>query len=546
MPCLTAEQLAQYRSAGTTPDEMSAIDRHLAECAACRQALDAAVKPAAAGAARHFTPDPEEPACLSDEILGRYVRGEADPSERALVEAHCETCALCRTDLEALKQLRDELENPGDHDPEPRSRWRDLRDAVRVNGLRGLWNALAAGGFLPQSLAARIIIALTAGVAAGWALGRAAAPLGAAGTAIVQLLTSVALPLIFFGLVRAILRLETGSAVGRRMIRILAVNASVAAGIGLVFAFALPAPPILSLPSERHAALSLPPVQHGLLEALRTISSGNILLLVGAAVAFGISLRVVRGEQREQGRDEYRSVVSAIETLFQCTLTVMRWVIMLAPLAVFALAAQLVGTQGIESFQTLGLFAAECLLALCCLLAFYLARIHRGSRTPLRQALRGMRSAVLTAFATASSAAAVPITYARARDVIGLSEEAAGLGILIGSVISRDATALFEVMGALFIAHVAGVHPDAVQVIVMVVMAIVASACAPGTPETGLITMTLIFTAIGAPQASAYIVLLLPLDWLIDRCRSAVNVVGHVTIACLLDGKNAPQTRDAA
>ncbi len=73
-------------------------------------------------------------------------------------------------------------------------------------------------------------------------------------------------------------------------------------------------------------------------------------------------------------------------------------------------------------------------------------------------------------------------------------------------------------------------------------MAVVASVGAPGIPEAGLVTMVLVFQTVGLP--TEYVALLLPIDWFLDRCRTMVNVMGDMSVACVLDGKvRSPPTR---
>jgi DAACS family dicarboxylate/amino acid:cation (Na+ or H+) symporter len=67
-----------------------------------------------------------------------------------------------------------------------------------------------------------------------------------------------------------------------------------------------------------------------------------------------------------------------------------------------------------------------------------------------------------------------------------------------------------------------------------VVTSVFASVGAAGIPEAGLVTMTLVFTAVGLPPS--YIGLLLTVDWFLDRCRTALNVMGDVNVSCILDG----------
>lgn len=58
---------------------------------------------------------------------------------------------------------------------------------------------------------------------------------------------------------------------------------------------------------------------------------------------------------------------------------------------------------------------------------------------------------------------------------------------------------------------------------------------AAGIPNAGLVTMTLVFRAVGLP--TQYIALLVTVDWFLDRCRTAINVMGDMTIIALIDGK---------
>jgi Na+/H+-dicarboxylate symporter len=69
----------------------------------------------------------------------------------------------------------------------------------------------------------------------------------------------------------------------------------------------------------------------------------------------------------------------------------------------------------------------------------------------------------------------------------------------------------------------------------VVLTSVVASVGAAGIPEAGLVTMTMVFRAVALP--TDYIAILLTVDWLLDRCRTTINVMGDVTVSCLLDGK---------
>jgi Na+/H+-dicarboxylate symporter len=132
----------------------------------------------------------------------------------------------------------------------------------------------------------------------------------------------------------------------------------------------------------------------------------------------------------------------------------------------------------------------------------------------------------------------MPVTYECLRARVGLRAESASLGALVGSNFNNDGTALYEAMAALFVAQMIGVQLSIVQQLLIVMTSVVASVGAAGIPEAGLVTMTLVFNAVGLPVG--YIALLLPVDWFLDRCRTAINVMGDMNVSCILDGRTPP------
>ena len=87
-----------------------------------------------------------------------------------------------------------------------------------------------------------------------------------------------------------------------------------------------------------------------------------------------------------------------------------------------------------------------------------------------------------------------------------------------------DGTALYEAVAAIFIAQMNGVILDGGQIVTVSLTATLASIGAASIPSAGLVTMLLILTAVGLPTED--ISLLVAVDWLLDRMRTSVNVVG--------------------
>jgi Na+/H+-dicarboxylate symporter len=133
----------------------------------------------------------------------------------------------------------------------------------------------------------------------------------------------------------------------------------------------------------------------------------------------------------------------------------------------------------------------------------------------------------------------MPLTYACLREKVGLRERSASLGALVGANFNNDGTALYEALAALFVSQLLGRNLSLQQQVMVMLTSMVASVGAAGIPQAGLVTMTLVFDAVGLDKT--YIPVLLTIDWLLDRCRTAINVMGDVNVSCLLDGHTREQ-----
>ncbi len=149
-----------------------------------------------------------------------------------------------------------------------------------------------------------------------------------------------------------------------------------------------------------------------------------------------------------------------------------------------------------------------------------------------------MSQAVLTAFSTASSTATLPVTMECAEKNAGVSSRSTEFVLPLGATINMDGTALYEAAAAIFIAQAyALVEPNfeltLVKQFTIAITATLAAIGAAGIPEAGLVTMLIVLNAVGLPLE--LIGLILPVDWLLDRFRTAVNAYGDSIGAAVVD-----------
>ena len=144
-----------------------------------------------------------------------------------------------------------------------------------------------------------------------------------------------------------------------------------------------------------------------------------------------------------------------------------------------------------------------------------------------------MSQALLTAFSTASSSATLPVTMECAEKNAGISKRATEFVLPLGATINMDGTALYEAVAAIFIAQVLAVKLTLGQQFIIAITATLAAIGAAGIPEAGLITLLIVLRAVNLPIG--FIGLILSVDWLLDRFRTATNAWGDSVGAAVVE-----------
>lgn len=399
----------------------------------------------------------------------------------------------------------------------------------------------AQGGWLTRwhstPLYLRILGAVVLGVIVGLVLGVRAQPLEIPSKLVLRVLGALAPPLILLAIVQALMKAQLAGRQTFRLISLLLLNTLVAILIGLAVANIIQPGRWSDLspraPVEK-AEAGPDPIAQFLDNVPKSMlgpfgDDGKVMSVIFLAVALGIALRRLRHHQ-------VNTVEDLVHVALNSLITVLHWIIDVVPLAVFGIVASIVGVHGFGDFIALGGFVIAVLIALALQTTYYLVRIKFGSWVRPSDLLRGTRDALLMAFSTGSSTVTMPVTYSCLREKVGVREESASLGALVGANFNNDGTALYEAMAALFVAQLTGMHLSAWEQFIVVVTSVIASVGAAGIPEAGLVTMTMVFNAVGLN--TEYIALLLTVDWFLDRCRTTINVMGDLNVSCLLDGKH--------
>lgn len=276
-------------------------------------------------------------------------------------------------------------------------------------------------------------------------------------------------------------------------------------------------------------------IQNTLINPFKAFSEGNVLAVVLFALLLGMAL-IAGGESVQPLRQ-------MLQQLFQLMMTLVSWVMKLAPYGIFALLAKLIATQDMSVLSRLAEFAAVVtgttifhgVVVLPLLLWLF------GRMNPITF-FKGARIALITAFATSSSSATMPLSMQCAQQNLGVSARTAGFVIPLGTQLNMDGTALYEAAAALFIANLMGLELSLAQQVLVCLTAMLASFGAPGIPSAGMVTMIMVLQAVGLPAEA--IAILLPIDRLLDTVRTVVNVQGDMMISVVVERFSQGQNND--
>ena len=259
---------------------------------------------------------------------------------------------------------------------------------------------------------------------------------------------------------------------------------------------------------------------HGLfVNPFAALSQGNILAVVIFALFLGIAL-VMGGER-------FKNILALLQEGLEITMAIVGWVMRLAPFGIMALLIKLVAMQDIAMLGTLVKFVLLVMgtLLLHGVVVLPLTLYLFTGKSPL-WFWRGSREALVTAFATSSSSATLPVTLRCVTQHLHVKPEIAGFVVPLGATVNMDGTALYEAAAALFIANLVGVDLNFTQQLIVCFTAMIAAIGAPGIPSAGMVTMVMVLQSVGLPAEA--IAILLPIDRLLDTLRTTVNVQGDM------------------
>ena len=381
----------------------------------------------------------------------------------------------------------------------------------------------------------------------------AAAALEPIGTLWVNAIRMTIVPLVVSLLISALGTESRGDAAGRLGVRAIALFIALLAGVAVLGILA--GPLVMSgLHVDPAAAASLrasavsPSAQPqlpgfaawlvGLVPAnpIKAAADGAMLPMIVFAVVFGVALSRLGPAVRTPTAALFRAFADAM-------LILVKWVLALAPIGVFALAVGLALHLGTNLAGAVAYF----LVAHCALLVGIGALLYVAARVgggvSLGQFARATAPAQIVALSTRSSVAALPAMIDGAQRVLRIPPGIVGVALPLGVSLFRVNTPASWIVSGVFIGKLYGVPFSAAAVATIGIAAIPMSLSVPGIPSGGLFILAPLFVAVGLPVEG--IGILIALDAIPDVFKTVVIVTGHMASTTILARTSKSASRQA-
>ncbi len=243
----------------------------------------------------------------------------------------------------------------------------------------------------------------------------------------------------------------------------------------------------------------------------------NPLRIIFVAILLGAALASL-GKAGEGALKTFRSLDKAFVTL-------VLWIMALAPIGVYALMAKAIATLGIDYIASLAVYVLTVVtgLGLHFLVLVFVVLVVFARISPMRY-LRGMLPALELSFSTSSSAATLPVTIDCAHRRVGADENICNFMLPIGATVNMDGTALYQAVAVVFISQVLGVELSMAEQFTVFLTAIMVSIGTAGIPGGSVALMYLVLEPIGID--AQYVGLIIGVDRFLDMSRTLINITG--------------------
>ncbi len=400
--------------------------------------------------------------------------------------------------------------------------------------MKKVWNGYKKIPFIVKMTFGFII-----GIIVGVIFGKDAEVLKPLGTLLINLLTLVAIPVIFLTVVIAVNKMSASQLgrIGWKLILYYALTTAAAVLIGLGLALWIKPGKNLTLPDVIVDQPNAPNFSDVLLSIVpdnivTAFSSGNVMGIMFLAIIIGAAIAMMKHSKDAQMNEYGLMLEKASTALSELFYMLLRGILFYMPIGIFAISAASFGGQGWDTLKSLFSFVGVFYLGLLILWVLIYVGFLLISGTPLVNFFKQTKEAYTTAFFTSSSIASLPIALKSAKKA-GISDNVANFALPLGAIFNSDGGAIRMGVSIVFAANITNLQLSAPDLFMIVLVGTLLSIGTAGVPAAGLVTLAAVLTMFGLPLE--IVALIAGVDAILGMGGTASNVVGDIIGAAVVD-----------
>ncbi len=397
---------------------------------------------------------------------------------------------------------------------------------------------------LMHNIGLQVVIAMIIGALVGLFMGESAAVFGPLGTIFIHLIKMLVIPLVVVSIIAGAASLGDSPSAGKIGIGTFAffiITSGIAVTLALVMGnifkpgagvdFTAHGESLTKVTAEQGALPGAMDTLIGMIptNVFESMTSGNILQILVFCIFFGIALTKVKG-------DGAKPIISALNTIVDAFVWMINCVMIIAPIGVFGLMAESVGSFGFQALEVvLKLFVVFVVAILIYAFIFFPLVVKFFSNVPAMKFVSAMKKPQAMALSTASSMATLPVTMETCEEELDVSKATAAFVLPLGATINMTGNAIYYGLVAMFFAQMYHVDLTMMAYAAIIFTSTLGAIGQAGVPGPSFLVVAVLLAA-GIPIDG--LPLLFALDRVFDMIRTSLNITGDAVCAVVMDRFN--------
>lgn len=400
-----------------------------------------------------------------------------------------------------------------------------------------------------KNIGVQVVIAMVIGALAGFALGEQASIFAPLGTIFISLVKMLVIPLVLVSIVAGAASLGNSPAAGKigmGTFGFFIATSGLAVALALVMGTLFKPGAGVDFTGHGDNLMTVTADQGkvpGVIETLigmiptnvfESLTGGNILQILVFSIFFGIALTKVKG-------DGAKPIISGLNTVVDAFVWMINCVMVIAPIGVFGLMADSVGTFGFQALEVvIKLFLVFVVAILIYGFIFFPLMVRTFSKVSARQFISAMKKPQVMALSTASSMATLPVNMETCEEELGVSKATSAFVLPLGATINMSGNAIYYGLVAMFFAQMYNVDLTLMAYVAIIFTSTLGAIGQAGVPGPSFLVVAVLLAA-GIPIDG--LPLLFALDRVFDMIRTSLNITGDAACAIIMD-KFSPENQN--